>query len=30
MTEVFHHGARVILKDRVYRPIDTTDSSTIG
>lgn len=30
MTEVFHHGARVLLKDRVYRPIDTTDSSTIG
>lgn len=30
MTEVFHHGARVLLKDRVYRPIDTTDTSTIG
>ena len=30
MTEVFHHGARVLLKDRVYRPIETTDSSTIG
>lgn len=30
MTEVFHHGARVLLQDRVYRPIDTTDTSTIG
>ncbi|MEQ1670064.1 MAG: phage tail sheath subtilisin-like domain-containing protein, partial [Hyphomicrobium sp.] len=30
MTEVFHHGARVIQKDRVYRPIETTDTSTIG
>ena len=30
MTEVFHHGARVLLQDSVYRPIETTDTSTIG
>lgn len=30
MTEVFHHGARVIERDIGYRPIETTDTSTIG
>lgn len=30
MTEVFHHGARVLQQDSVYRPIKTTDTSTIG
>lgn len=30
MAETFHHGARVLLQDSVYRPIETTDTSTIG
>lgn len=30
MTEVFHHGARVIERDIGYRPIANTDTSTIG
>jgi uncharacterized protein len=30
MTEIFHHGARVLEKDIGYRPIQTTDTSTIG
>lgn len=30
MTEAFHHGVRVLQKDSVYSPIETTDTSTIG
>lgn len=30
MTEVYHHGARVLEKDIGYRPIETTDTSNIG
>lgn len=30
MTEVFHHGARVLERDIGFRPIETTDTSTIG
>ena len=30
MTEVFHHGARVLEQDIGYRPIETTDTSNIG
>jgi len=30
MSELFHHGARVLERDIAYRPIQTTDTSTIG
>lgn len=30
MTELYHHGVRVLQQDTVYTPIETTDTSTIG